>query len=177
MSLNFWDIFLLLIIAVFTIKGYFRGIIWEVLRLAGIILAYLFSHQFYIYFSKVFSFLGFANNISKPFGYFIMFITIFIAIILLSYSLRRFFKAIKLGWIDSFGGALFGFLKSVIIISLTLSFFISIIPVNSGIYRKIVRSDVSSKILSLNPFIMNVINKFSGENIDSPFINKKEKVL
>ncbi|MCA1927285.1 MAG: CvpA family protein [Calditerrivibrio sp.] len=175
--MSFWDIFLLLIIAAFTIKGYFRGIIWEVFRIAGITLAYLFSHQFYKYFSKIFVLLGFSDNISKPFGYFIMFIVIFVAIILLSYSMKRFFKAIKLGWIDSFGGALFGFLKSVIIISLILSFVISIIPVNSAIYRKIVRSDVSSRILSLNPFIMNVINKFSGEYIESPFINRKEKIL
>ncbi|MEF3254433.1 MAG: CvpA family protein [Deferribacterales bacterium] len=175
--MGYWDITLLIIIAIFTVKGYFKGLIWELLRIAGIILAYLFSHNFYIYFAKFLQFLGFSKEMSKIFGYFILFITIFIGIVVLSYFLKKFFKAIKLGWVDTFGGAAFGFLKSVVILSLILSFLISIIPSNSGLYKTVMQSNVSSKIVAINPFIMQMINKIFGEKGNVPFVNRRELTL
>jgi len=44
--MNFWDITFLIILAIFTVKGYFKGLIWEVLRIAGLVIAYLFPISF-----------------------------------------------------------------------------------------------------------------------------------
>lgn len=174
--MNFWDITFLIIIAIFTVKGYFKGLIWEVLRIAGLVIAYLFSHQFYGYFEKVLLFFGFSPSMSKLFGYFLLFITIFVAIVVISYMLKKFFRVIKMGWVDRLGGAGFGLLKSTVILSLLLNVVISIVPMTSGFYKTMVNSPVSSKIIALNPYIMTIIDKLSGSKKDIPFINPK-KVL
>jgi membrane protein required for colicin V production len=113
---------------------------------------------------------------SKLFGYFLLFITIFVAIVVISYMLKKFFRVIKMGWVDRLGGAGFGLLKSTVILSLLLNVVISIVPMTSGFYKTMVNSPVSSKIIALNPYIMTIIDKLSGNKKDIPFINPK-KVL
>ncbi|MCX8084880.1 MAG: CvpA family protein [Calditerrivibrio sp.] len=175
MGLSGWDIFFLLIIAVFTIKGYLRGLIWEILRILGIIIAYLFSHQINPVSQKILIFFGFSEHMAKVFGFVLTFIIIFIVIIFISYILKKFFKAIKIGWIDSLGGAFFGFLKSVVIMSVLLSFLVSITP-RSEFSKQLMLSPISSKIISINPYIYDIINKISGNRFSNPF-NQSKKVL
>lgn len=173
MNLSGWDIFFLIILIVFTIKGYLRGLIWEVYRILGIIFAYLFSHQINPISKNILIFFGFSESMAKLFGFVLTFIIVFTVVIAASYITKKFFRAIKLGWVDKTGGAFFGFLKSAVIMSILLSFVVSMTP-NSSFSKQLLLSPVSSKIISMNPYIYDLLNRISGNNYKNPFVSNKK---
>lgn len=173
MNFTGWDTFFLVILLVFTIKGYLRGLIWEIFRILGIIFAYLFSHQINPFSMKVLEFFGFSPSMAKLFGFVFTFLIIFVVVIAASYLTKKFFRAIKLGWIDKGGGAFFGFLKSAVIMSILLSFVVSITP-NSSFSKHLLNSPVSSKIIAMNPYIYEMLNKISGNRFSNPFQTNKK---
>jgi len=175
MNLSGWDIFFVIILIIFTIKGYLRGLIWEIFRILGIVFAYLFAHQINPISMKILEFFGFTHPMAKLFGFVLTFLIIFVIVISASYMTKKFFRAIKLGWIDKAGGAFFGFLKASVIMSLLLSFVVSITP-NSSFSRLLQNSYISSKIIAMNPYIYGVLNRITGSKSSNPFITK-EKIL
>ncbi|MGC8768685.1 CvpA family protein [Calditerrivibrio sp.] len=171
-----WDTFFLIILLVFTIKGFLRGLIWEIFRILGIILSYLFSFQINPFSMKVLEFFGFSPAMAKLFGFVLTFLIIFVLVITASYLTKKFFRAIKLGWIDKTGGALFGLLKSAVIMSILLSFVVSISP-SSSFTRQLLSSPVSSRIIAMNPYIYEMLNKITGKSFSNPFLKNGKNIL
>ncbi|TVO58038.1 MULTISPECIES: CvpA family protein [Denitromonas] len=110
------------LLCVMAILGFWRGLISEVLALAGWILGFIVARMF----AGQVAFL-FADWISEPaFAYLAAFALIFLAVLVLvavvRYALRALIHAVGLGFVDRGFGALFGTAKAVAIACLLVAF-------------------------------------------------------
>lgn len=119
--MTIFDYAFLGLMAVLTLLGFWRGLVSEVLALAGWILAFIAARLFGAQ-AAVF----FVDWISEPaFAYVAGFILVFIAILLVvaicRYLLRALIRAVGLGFVDRGLGAVFGAIKAFAIACLLVA--------------------------------------------------------
>jgi len=130
--MNSLDIGILLIASVFFIRGIFRGFVFELVTVVGLILGYIISITYlsllagYIltFFPSV------PETVVNPISFFILFVGTNLLLRLVSNIITKTLKIAMLGWLNRFLGGLLGMLKSVIIMSI-LVFTIDLIPLSS----------------------------------------------
>jgi membrane protein required for colicin V production len=115
--MNGFDIFVLVIISVCMVRGYFKGIIGEISGIIGVIISFYGAN---IYYSRLTPYLR--DLIETPgtrslICFFVLFCGILILISLLAALIRKFLNLVFLGWVDRFFGLVFGTAKGVLIIS------------------------------------------------------------
>lgn len=164
------DIVLLIIIGVFGVKGYFRGFVAEAFGLLGLIVAYIFAFLLYEPLAEVLVKMGVSEGASGALGYVIAFIGIFMMVYLLGILTRGLFKKVMLGWVDSMAGGIFGAMKSVIVLGLFISLFLSFVPQDIKLYRDIKNSKVAGQLSELPPYLFDVINKIPDHKKHNPFL-------
>lgn len=104
--MNWFDIVLVVVLALATFLGFWRGLISMVIPLAGIIIGVILAGQHY---GTVGGWLPIENVQHAGWaGYAIIIGGVFIVSIILSIILRRFIRLVLLGWVDHLGGAVFG---------------------------------------------------------------------
>ena len=109
---------LLLIIAYFGFRGFQRGLVEEVGRLAGLILAFILADQLS---PMAAAQLGFESATARTaVAVIIIFIATLTAMALVTKVLRTLVELVLLGWLDRVGGALFGVLKAILIIGVLI---------------------------------------------------------
>ena len=133
--MNHIDLVILVIIGIFCIKGFFRGMILEIFTLIGLLIAYIIALR------EMDTVAGFINRIvTLPdiVSNSLSFILLFISILLLFRWLAGVFRHIAqwsfLGWLDRGGGMVLGIFKGALITSL-LALFISLIPLTESMER------------------------------------------
>jgi hypothetical protein len=67
-------------------------------------------------------------------------------------------------------------LKSAVIMSILLSFVVSISP-SSSFTRQLLSSPVSSRIIAMNPYIYEMLNKITGKSFSNPFLKNGKNIL
>jgi membrane protein required for colicin V production len=118
--MNWIDIIFLILLVVSTIVGLKQGLIKAVLSLIGIIAGVFLASNFYEPLANVF---GFFNNedVANIVAFILILVVVIIIASLLAKLLDSVIKAIMLGWVNSIGGAVFGFLMGVITLSAILA--------------------------------------------------------
>ena len=163
------DIVILIIIGVFGIKGLFKGLISEVFGILGLILGYLLAFQYYNLGAKFLNYFGVSKNIADKAGFVVAFLAVYVVIIIIGFLLKKFFKKIKLGWLDKTGGFFFGALKAAVIISVVLSFIIATMPPKAQFRKDLKKSAVTRYILALTPYVFDILNKIPKDKKINPF--------
>ena len=111
--MNWLDIVILVAIALATVGGLGIGIIRAVLYLVGVILGVVLAGHYYLPFSRLLdAFLQ--SGVAKVVAFAIILIAVMVAAAFLAIFLNRAASAIKLGWADRLGGAVFGFILGAI---------------------------------------------------------------
>jgi membrane protein required for colicin V production len=104
--MNWFDIVLIVVLALVTFLGLRRGLISMVIPLVGLIIGVVLAGQHY---GTVGGWLPIENaEYAGWAGYAIILVTVFIAAVILARILRRFIRLVFLGWIDRLGGAILG---------------------------------------------------------------------
>ena len=127
----YWmDIIALIIMVWFVFKDYSSGLVISLFRFLGLILGIILSVK-YGYFITEFLInkLSVPDQISHILGYLIVFIVVVIIIQIVGNLLKSTMNIILLGWLDKLGGAILGFAKASIVISL-LFWGIMMLPAN-----------------------------------------------
>lgn len=164
------DIIILIIIGVFGIKGVFKGLVSEVFGMMGLILGYVLAYQFYPHAAKLMSFIGLSQNIADKVGFVIMFLAVYIIVLVVGIVLKKFFKAIQLGWADRTGGFFFGAVKAAVILSIILTITLTIIPSSAKMHKDLKKSMISSYLLSITPMVFELLNKLPSIEKENPFV-------
>lgn len=116
--MNGLDIFFLVIIAISTIFSLFRGMIKEIFSILSIIGGIIVAHLLY---SKVAIFLmrfitsSFWANIT---AFVVIFLIVCVLINLVAVLFQKTLKKLTIGWVDTIGGVVFGFIRGVIIVTI-----------------------------------------------------------
>ncbi len=105
--MNWLDILLLVAIALATVGGLSIGIIRAALYLAGLIFGIVLAGHYYIPFSHLLDAV-LQPNVAKVVAFIIILAAVVVAAVFLAIFLRQGASAIKLGWADRLGGAVFG---------------------------------------------------------------------
>ena len=122
--MNFIDIIILVPVAWFAFSGFRKGLIIEVTTLIGLFLGIYAGVYFSDYVSGLLvSWFGFNSNYSSIISFTIVFIGIIIMIYILAKSLEKVVNLTALGVFNKIGGAFFGVLKMIFIISLLIYIF------------------------------------------------------
>ena len=129
-DLNLFDVILLAVLALFSLRGVLRGFLAEVTGLIGLLLGILLAGRYY---GLVGDFLArsFASNWVYVVAYVLVLCVVMFLISMVSRLLHAFLKLAYADWINHLAGAGVGFLKgligSIIMVSL-LGFFLADAP-------------------------------------------------
>ncbi len=109
---------ILLLIAYFGFRGFQRGLIDEVGRLVGLVLAVILAYQFSPLLEEH---IGLANDLARSAVAFVgIFIVTLIAMMLITRLVRSLVELVLLEWLDKLGGILFGLLKSIVVLGVLI---------------------------------------------------------
>jgi membrane protein required for colicin V production len=172
MSLEFLNIYekfnvvdyIFIIIVLFTfIRGIFTGFSRSVLTLIGIIVAFIISANFHLFFSETFLFTIQDALIRNLISSVLIFFSVYIFFWILAILFDKFFKIIGLGWLNTTLGGGVGALKglficAVLIFSITLvlspktpilnkSYFYPMIGNISKVFSSATRDELKDKFL------------------------------
>lgn len=118
--MNGLDIFFLVIIVISTIFSLFRGIIKEIFSIlsliGGIIVGHLFYPKVAIFLMRFITSSFWANIIA----FVVIFLIVCVLINLVGVLLQKTLKKLLIGWLDTIGGVVFGFIRGVIIVTVVV---------------------------------------------------------
>ena len=118
--MNWLDIILLVLLIVPTFLGLRQGIIKAVLTLVGVIVGVVLAGNFYQQLASAMSFIS-NPDIANIVAYIIILGVVMVIATILANLLKGIVKAIMLGWVNSLGGAVFGFLMGSIFLGAILA--------------------------------------------------------
>ena len=105
---------ILLFIAYFGFRGFQRGLVDEVGRLVGLVLAIILSNRFS---TLVAGYIGLESELGRKAAAIVgIFIVTLIGISFLTRAVRALVELVLLEWLDRLGGILFGVLKSIVVL-------------------------------------------------------------
>ena len=129
--MNILDIIILCLLAIFLIRGLFRGLVQEVLSLTAVVLAvYLASSFQYLLVPHLQRYVE-TQMIVNGLAYGLIFVGTLIVFWLLAKLLKSILDISMLGWVDRTMGGLFGLLEGVLISLILLMFIQSFAPESS----------------------------------------------
>lgn len=145
--MNWLDIVLILVLALFAFIGFRRGLIRAVLILVGLVLGVFLAGHFYVPFSN---WLPIANiTAARIVGFIIIFIAVIAAAVIVASLLRKTIALIKLGWADRILGALFGFVAGAVICGALLALFAHFLDVEGTVGQSWIASILLDRIPAL----------------------------
>jgi membrane protein required for colicin V production len=160
--MNWLDILLLVAIALATVAGLGVGIIRAALYLAGLIFGIVLAGHYYIPFSEVLdAFLQ--PTVAKVVAFAVIFIAVMVAAFFLAMFLKRGASAIKLGWADRLGGAVFGLLLGAIFCGCLLAVWVKFIGSGETVTESIVAQILLDRlplVLALLPDEFDAVRSF-----------------
>ena len=172
---------LLIFAAYFAFRGFQRGLVEEVGRLAGLILAVVLANKFS---SDLAGYVPIDNITAQTaIAFLAIFLLTLIAARLLTRLIRSLVELVLLKSLDKVGGAVFGFLKSIVVLGVLIyvleSFevtheFLKRVETESAIYRRTLElKNATFKVLALDQMIQNVherVKELEPEELLRPYI-------
>ncbi len=168
--MNFLDIGILIIIALTTIRGFFKGLIQEAAGLLATIFSfYLASYYYKDLALKAARFLSNHHILLEIFCFILIFLVSLLLFHFLAMMVRGAIRLVLLGWLDRILGGLFGLIKGAVIIF----FLVTILTVFQP------KSAVLVKGSRFFPPILSFTGKITlliPHKIQGDFLNKKRQL-
>ena len=123
-TMNTFDLFILIPIALSLIFGLFKGFVKEVVSLIAVVLA-IFAAEMLSDSIKplIAGFFDFSDKMAKTVSYILIFTLTILAALLISRLTDKLLSSISLGWLNSLLGGVFGALKIAIVVSVMMNAF------------------------------------------------------
>ncbi|WP_338666515.1 CvpA family protein [Pseudodesulfovibrio methanolicus] len=154
--MNFLDIILICIVALFVLRGFFRGLVQEVLSLIAVVLAIFLASRFDDVLAPHLKLYISSDITVSALSYSLIFIGTLVVVWLVTKLIRSVLEISLLGWIDRTLGGVFGLLEGVLICLVGLMFLQTFAP----------RSDILNESY-LAPRARHMVDKM-GEYVDLP---------
>ena len=118
--MNWLDIILLVALVIPTFIGLRQGLIKAVLSLVGIIIGVVLASNFYENVANLFSFIS-NTDVANIIAFVLILVVVMIIATLLARLLKTVVKLVMLGWVNSLGGAIFGFVMGAVVMGAILA--------------------------------------------------------
>ena len=157
--MNAIDIIILIILAFFCVKGFFRGFIMEAFTLVGLVLAYIIALREMSALAVVF---GKAVDVppwaATALSFFLIFVVVVVFCRLIAGALRKLLQWTLLGWLDRGGGVVSGLFKGALVASL-LALLVTLIPASEGMEKAQKDSFFFQPVRSVAPAVFNFVKR------------------
>ena len=148
--MNSFDIIILIILAFFAVRSFFRGFVREAFSLGGIIAGVIAANEFYAHLGEILSKYISSGDVSNTLAYVVIFAAVALAMNILGGILGKFVKLVLLGWFDRLLGLAFGLFKGLIIIAILVMVLNMVLPATSTF---LTASRLNPLVESTYPFI------------------------
>ena len=115
--MNFFDIAIIIIISFCLIRGVFRGILFELASIVGVIAGFYGAYNYYQEFTYLLEQWTKSEALANVIVFFLIFTLILVLVTIIAICLEKLLKVVFLGWIDKTFGAVFGAAKGILIVS------------------------------------------------------------
>jgi membrane protein required for colicin V production len=132
--MSYLDIIFLAVIGIMTAYGIWRGMISQILSIAGIIIGFMLASQHYIELANHLKFTD--PNLSKIVSFILIFIACVLAAAILAWLLNKIFRLPGLGIINSFLGGVVGFLKGFLLVAIVTLILITMVSAENPVLSK-----------------------------------------
>jgi membrane protein required for colicin V production len=117
--MNFIDLILILIILLFAIQGFRKGLIYEIASLAGLILGIYASFHFAGYLEGYLTeYLNVPEKYSTVTAFILIFLLVVIVLHLVGKIIENIIDLVALGFLNKLAGSVFGLAKGIVLLSL-----------------------------------------------------------
>lgn len=154
--MNFLDIIIICIIVLFLLRGFFRGLVQEILSLIAVVLAIFLASSFNHLLVPHLKLYIESDITVSALSYSIIFFGTLILVWLLTKLLKSVLEISLLGWLDRTAGGVFGLIEGILICLVGLMFLQTFAP----------ESDILNES-SIAPQAQHMVDKL-GEYIDIP---------
>jgi membrane protein required for colicin V production len=152
---NALDIITALIVGFCLIRGVFRGIIKEITSILGVFIGFYAAYIYYPILARWLSDLIANRSYSHIISFFLIFVTVLLAVGFVGMILRHLLKAAALGWADRILGGTFAMVKAVLIVSVLLIALTTFLPENAPVIKNSLLaprvSAISEKLVAVVP--------------------------
>jgi len=171
--MNPMDIGIVAIVAVFLIRGFSRGIIKELVSLAGILGGLYLSLIYYkdaaALIEKWFPNFSYVNIV----GFIMVFVAVLIGAAIMGSMVKYLASAVFLGGLDRMAGALFGAFKGILLITSVLTALVMFAPKNIS---WVTDSKLSPYLFFLSEKVFESISNHTGKGFEETMDSFKKKM-
>ena len=171
--MNPMDIGIVVVVAVFLVRGFSRGIIKEVVSLAGILGGLYLSLMYYKTAATLIENRLPDFSYGDVVGFIVVFVAVLIGAALVGSLVKYLVKAVSLGGLDRMAGALFGGLKGILVVTAVLTALVMFAPKNVSWVND---SQLSPHMFRLSKKIVETISKHAGERFQETIDSFKKKM-
>jgi membrane protein required for colicin V production len=151
--MNWLDIGLLVALFIFLIWGLKKGLIKGVFSLAGVVVGVVLAGQFCTAFSE--------STMGKIITAVVIFIAVCAVAAVIASWVEKALKLVMLGWLDRFGGAVFGIVVGGVVLGAALAAYINFI----GAEALISESKVAAMLLDKFPLVLALLPGEFGDTV------------
>ena len=126
-ALSAVDWILLAVLGLSLLLGMWRGIVQEVLSLAGWVAAFYVSQMYAPAAAAWLPMEGSSQMLRYAAGFVVVFVAVLVVTVLISWTIKKLLSAVGLGLLDRFLGSLFGLMRGVVIL-LAVTVFVGMTP-------------------------------------------------
>ena len=153
--MNALDIITALIVGFCLIRGIFRGLIKEITSILGVFIGFYAAYIYYPILARWLSDLIANRSYLHILSFFLIFVTVLLAVGFVGMILRHLLKAAALGWADRILGGTFAMVKAVLIVSVLLIALTTFLPENAPVIKNSLLaprvSAISEKLVAVVP--------------------------
>jgi len=171
--MNPMDIGIVVVVAVFLVRGFSRGIIKELVSLAGILGGLYLSLMYYKTAATLIENWIPDFSYGKMVGFIMVFAVVLIGAALIGSMVKYLAKAVSLGGLDRMAGALFGALKGILVVTTVLTALVMFAPKNVSWVKD---SQLAPHVFFLSEKILENISKHTGKSFQETLDSFKKKM-
>ena len=155
-TMNPFDILIIVILGYSLVRGLFRGLVKEVSSIIGVLGGFYAAYTYYMVLAGLLSGLIHDTAYLNILSFLIIFCGVLIIIGILGVIIKYLLNIAFLGWVDRFGGVVFGVLKGILIVSILFITLTAFLPKGTAFIKN---SELAPHVSWISEKMANVISK------------------
>jgi membrane protein required for colicin V production len=156
-----FDIVVVVIIGYGIIRGLFRGLVKEIASIIGVLGGFYLAYRYYGFLGAHLGWLTTNESYRMIVGFLVIFCAVLVIVAGLAMIIKYLLKIVYMGWADRIGGLIFGFVKSVLIVSILFLILTAFLPRDAGLMKT---SVLAPHIARVSEKLATVVSREMKEN-------------
>ena len=155
-TMNPFDILIIVVLGYSLVRGLFRGLVKEVSSVIGVLGGFYAAYTYYKVLAGLLTGLIHDTAYLNILSFLIIFCGVLIIVGVLGVIIKYLLNIAFLGWVDRFGGVVFGVLKGILIVSILFITLTAFLPKGSAFIKN---SELAPHVSWISEKMANVISK------------------